>query len=73
MGLGPPVCMQCQLIYRYEPGGWYCGGCGDRSTDTNMFILDVDQQQQIEANTRFMRAVWITRENSVNEEENQTR
>ena len=72
MGLGPPVCMRCQLIYRYEPGGWYCGGCGDRTTDTYMFILDVDQQKQIEANTRFMRAVWIARGNTSNGQEHET-
>jgi hypothetical protein len=62
MGLGPPVCEKCNLIYRYNTNGWSCGGCGDQKTRTHLFMLGCDEAKQVEDNTRFMQQVWAAQE-----------
>ena len=67
MGLGPPVCMNCMLIYRLDDNGWHCAACGDTMTKTHLWTVATQDQRLIEDNTRFMREVWAAQEEVTDE------
>lgn len=54
MGLGPPVCRTCRVLYQYFKPYVICPECGDTDFDQYDFLwlLDEDTQEEFEDNTR---------------------
>lgn len=52
MGLGPPICLDCQILYAFDNDTkeWYCLKCGN--TETDKCLWDVDNHEQIVENTK---------------------
>ena len=51
MGLGPPVCTKCNLLYAYESGGavtWQCPKCkaGIEDCKANLWELPTEEQDK---------------------------
>lgn len=55
MGLGPPVCMQCRVIYRYKHSyGWECPICERNDPDhKNLFDCGISIDE-LEGNLLFL-------------------
>ena len=55
MGLGPPVCRNCKVIFTYEDKAkvWYCPSCA--TGDTNWFLFEQKDQDIYEQNTKFLK------------------
>jgi PHP family Zn ribbon phosphoesterase len=57
MGLGPPVCVECEVIMvlpNYQPP-WKCPVCGASGTHKNLWELSQDTQDRIERNSNLLR------------------
>lgn len=52
MGLGPPVCIKCNLMLRLGVG-WSCSGCGGTEY-AGLWEVDKETQDAIEANEDFL-------------------
>ena len=55
MGLGPPVCMRCRVIYTYKHSyGWECPIC-EKNDDQKGSLWDCGiDEEELEANLRFL-------------------
>ena len=53
MGLGPPVCLKCEVIAELAQQTWYCPVCHTEDLRKNMWALTPKYQQQLEANSKF--------------------
>lgn len=60
MGLGPPVCVKCNLMARMRPlvhsNRWYCAGCGDINFK-GLWELTKETQNTIEDNENFLSCI----------------
>lgn len=56
MGLGPPVCMKCQVLYTFKHSyGWQCPICEQNDLDHEyLFTCGLDIEE-LKANERFLR------------------
>ncbi len=62
MGLGPPVCEKCLVLYRFKHSyGWECPICETNSPDhLNLWSMQSDDQtleqieEELESNLRFL-------------------
>lgn len=60
MGLGPPVCHKCKLLYAYDYCGtirWQCPKCGAilEDCEVNLWELSADEQIQFIDNSSAFR------------------
>lgn len=55
MGLGPPVCMRCRVIYRFKHSyGWECPVCKMNDTDhMGLFECGISEEE-LRGNERFL-------------------
>ena len=55
MGLGPPVCKKCQVIYKFKHSyGWFCPICEQNDPDHEyLFTCGIDENELV-ANERFL-------------------
>lgn len=56
MGLGPPVCMRCRVIYSFKHSyGWECPVCRRNDPDTKSLWDCGISEDELEGNLRFIR------------------
>jgi hypothetical protein len=63
MGLGPPVCEKCRVLYEFKHSyGWECPICETNSSDhLNLWSMQSDHDtieslmEELEGNERFLR------------------
>ena len=51
MGLGPPVCAKCKILYAYDDGGairWQCPKCKAMLDDCELHLWDLTSDKQNE-------------------------
>lgn len=56
MGLGPPVCLRCRVIYTFKHSyGWECPICkaNDEGVRGNLFDCGISEEE-LEGNLRFL-------------------
>ena len=49
MGLGPPVCAKCKLLYAYYDGGavrWQCPKCGAGLEECELHLWELSKDEQ---------------------------
>lgn len=56
MGLGPPVCMRCRVIYTFKHSyGWECPVCKINDDDQRSYLFECGiGQDELEGNLRFL-------------------
>ena len=58
MGLGPPVCDKCKLLYAYDHGGpvrWQCPKCKQENGEFHLWELSKDEQNTYMDNSSIFR------------------
>ena len=56
MGLGPPVCLRCRVVYTFKHSyGWECPICkvNDEGVRGNLFDCGIPEEE-LEGNLRFL-------------------
>lgn len=55
MGLGPPVCLRCKVIYKFKHSyGWECPVC-KKNDDQRASLWDCGiDEEELEGNLRFL-------------------
>jgi hypothetical protein len=59
MGLGPPVCLNCRVVYSFKLSyGWECPICKQNNHDRqgHLFTCDISKEE-LEGNLRFFNFV----------------
>lgn len=55
MGLGPPVCMECRVIYTFKHSyGWECPICKLNNDRSNGLFECGISEEELEGNLRFL-------------------
>lgn len=55
MGLGPPVCLRCRVIYNYKHSyGWECPICERNDVDKGSLFDCGIGEEELEGNLRFL-------------------
>ena len=57
MGLGPLVCLDCEVMFVYGNHSPHCPKCGNTRNAEYHWMFTTDEQKRIENNTRFYRFV----------------
>lgn len=58
MGLGPMVCLHCELLLAIDANhDYYCPRCGEENYTDYMWMFTEEEQQRITNNSKFYRFV----------------
>ena len=57
MGLGPLVCLDCEVMFVYGNHSPHCPKCGNTHNAEYHWMFTTDEQKRIENNTRFYKFV----------------
>lgn len=58
MGLGPRVCLHCELFLEIDANhDYYCPKCGEKDYIEHIWMFTEEEQQRITNNSKFYRFV----------------
>lgn len=56
VGLGPPICMKCRVMYTYKGSyGWECPICETNDENQKGYLFECGiSEEELDANLRFL-------------------
>ena len=57
MGLGPRVCLHCELYLVLDNHQWHCPKCGEEDYTEYMWMFTEAEQQRISNNSKLYRFI----------------